>query len=78
VTARRTHDPDEERGRKILRQLDKLERKKPRPRFLGCLPWALALFVLLLIALVVILNLDKFQQYWQHLFHPAAGFDPGS
>lgn len=71
--ARRTADPEQARGERILRQLGRLERKKPQPRFLGCLPWAAALFVTLLIALVVILNLDRFRLLWEQLFNPASG-----
>ena len=71
--ARRPADPEQARGERILRQLGRLERKKPQPRFLGCLPWALALFLVLAIALVVLLNLDRFRLLWEHLFNPAPG-----
>lgn len=71
--ARRTPDPEQARGERILRQLGRLERRKPQPRFLGCLPWALALFLVLVIALVVILNLDRFRQFAGQLFEPAGG-----
>ncbi len=63
-------DPEEERGKKILRAIDRLERRKKAPRVLSCLPWLLGLIVVAAIVAVIVGNWDRFSVIWGHLARP--------
>ncbi|MEO0077707.1 MAG: hypothetical protein ABIK86_01725 [candidate division WOR-3 bacterium] len=63
-------DPEVERGRKILRAMEQVERRTPRRATYG---WLIALMALLLIGAILFLvlsNRERFAFLWQHLTRP--------
>jgi hypothetical protein len=76
---RRTREPedrDQVRGEKIIRQMRRLDRKRRDPKHGGRLVWGLTAALLLVIAAVILLNLDTFIAIWDRLLNPGAGINP--
>jgi len=63
-------DPEVERGRKILAEMDKLEERRRLPRYGGTLPWILVIALVLAIVVVVLTNRERFALIWGHLVRP--------
>ncbi len=68
--AKRIDDPEIERGRKIIRQMEKLERRRRVPRYNGALVFVLALVLISAIIIVVVGNRERFALIWGHLTRP--------
>jgi len=63
-------DPEIERGRKLIKAMEHLERDKRKPRTLSCLPWLIVLALVFGIAIVLLAGWDRFALVWQHLTRP--------
>jgi hypothetical protein len=63
-------DPEQIRGEKMLREMEKLERRKDSPRVLGCLPWVLFGTLVLAIVVVASIHWEALSGYWQRLVNP--------
>jgi len=68
--ARRIEDPEVERGRQIIRQMEKLERKRRTPKYSGAVVFLVALALIAAILLVVLGNRDRFAFLWSRLAKP--------
>jgi hypothetical protein len=68
--AKRIDDPEVERGRKIIAQMEKLERKKRVPHYGGAMILILALVLISAIVLVILSNRERFALIWGHLTQP--------
>ena len=73
---REPEDQDQTRGEKIVREMRRLDRKRRDPKHGGRLVWGLTAALLLVIAAVILLNLDTFIAIWNRLLHPGAGLNP--
>lgn len=63
-------DPEQERGERVLREMRKLERRKPETRRWAWFPFLVAALLLLLIALVLVTNFRVFETAWTRLARP--------
>ena len=63
-------DPDQVRGERILREMERLERRKKSPRVTGCLPWALLALLVLAIVVVASIRRERLAGYWLRLVRP--------
>jgi hypothetical protein len=62
-------DPEQERGEKIVRQMQRLGRKS-RPRPYNLAPLLLAVALIAVIVAVILLNRERFALAWGHLTRP--------
>jgi len=67
---KRSKDPEVERGRQILKQMEKLERRRRIPKYSGAVIFLVALALIAAILLVVLGNRDRFAFLWGRLARP--------
>jgi hypothetical protein len=63
-------DPEQVRGEKILREMERLERRKKSPGATGCLPWVLLALLVLAIVVVALIHRERLAAYWLRLARP--------
>jgi hypothetical protein len=63
-------DPEVERGRKIIKTMEQVQRRTPRRATYGWLVALMALTLAAAIVLVVLTNKERFGFIWQHLMRP--------
>lgn len=62
-------DPEQERGERIVRQMQRLERPRTARR-LSFVPILLALALVVAIVAVILSNRERFSVIWSHLTRP--------
>ncbi|OYD17398.1 hypothetical protein CH330_00300 [candidate division WOR-3 bacterium JGI_Cruoil_03_51_56] len=63
-------DSEEERGKRILKQIEQLEKKRRSPKFSSWIPWILAFVLVLAIVVILLTNWNSFSSLWSHLIRP--------
>jgi hypothetical protein len=63
-------DPEVERGKRILKTMEKVQRRTPRRATYGWLIALMALALAAAIVLVVLTNKERFGFIWNHLLRP--------
>jgi len=61
---------DEERARKILDAMKRLEKRKSVPRLISWIPWIILLAIVAAIVVVLLTSREQFLQIWNHVIHP--------
>jgi hypothetical protein len=63
-------DPEQLRAEKILKEMERQERRGKSSRALGCLPWVLFAALVLAIVVVALTQRGQLSGYWQRFVKP--------